>query len=356
MIYSKLTRVENRHNKKMYKFQTDYSSNIDRELSIKKRNGFKVIDLFAGCGGLGLGFEAAGFETVGYEMDKDCCKTYESNLNGKCYQVVLDKNTNFEHADVVIGGPPCQPFSVGGEQKGILDSRDGFPAFINAINKINPSVWMFENVRGVLYKNKWYFDQILMHLSNMGYHIEVNLIKVSDYGVAQNRERLIVVGHKNYFEFPKKKHQKVTAYEALGDYFFYEPDYGKYLTKSMDDYVKKYEIASKCINPRDLHMHKPSRTLTCRNLAGATGDMLRIALPSGKRRRLLIREAARLQSFPDWYKFIGNDSSVYKQIGNAVPPLFSYHLAKAVLMSLVADQELVIKNTTTRHPIQMSLL
>lgn len=339
------------------KFQTPYSLNIASTLAIRKSNGFKVIDLFAGCGGLALGFEAVGFETVGYEKDKDCCKTYETNLNNKCFQVSLDENTIFEAADVVIGGPPCQPFSVGGEQKGILDSRDGFPAFINAVLKVQPRIWMFENVRGLLYKNRWYLDKIILFLSSLGYKIEINLVNVSDYKVPQNRERLIVVGYKiKNFKFPKKSSGKVSALEALGKYFEYEPDDGKYLTASMDEYVKRYEVASKCINPRDLHKDKPSRTLTCRNLAGATGDMLRILLPSGKRRRLLAEEASRLQSFPDWYEFIGNETSVYKQIGNAVPPLFSYQLAQSILLALNENNSNKTQSIKKSPTVQLGLV
>ena len=321
------------------KFQTVFSKNISKTLTLKNNNGFKVIDLFAGCGGLALGFEASGFETIGYEEDPDCCKTYEANLRGKCYQTYLDKDTLFESADVVIGGPTCQPFSVGGEQKGILDSRDGFPAFINAIIKVQPRIWMFENVRGLLYKNRWYLDKVVLFLSNLGYKVEINLVNVSDFDVPQNRERLIVIGYKtSSFNFPIKIGRKISAYEALGKYFEYEPENGKYLTASMDAYVKKYEIASKCINPRDLHKDKPSRTLTCRNLGGATGDMLRILLPSGRRRRLLVEEAARLQSFPDSYKFFGTESSVFKQIGNAVPPLFSFQLAQSIYLALTNNE------------------
>lgn len=321
------------------KFQTEFSKSLTKTLSINKSNGLKVIDLFSGCGGLALGFEAVGFETIGYEQDGDCCKTYEANLKGKCHQIYLDSETKFESADVVIGGPPCQPFSVGGEQKGILDSRNGFPAFINAIINVNPQIWIFENVRGLLYKNRWYLDKIISSLSDLGYTIQTNLVNVSDYKVPQNRERLIVVGYKTAnFKFPYKTSKKVSAIDALGEYFEYEPKNGKYLTPSMDAYIKKYEIASKCANPRDLRKDKPSRTLTCRNLAGATGDMMRILLPSGKRRRLLIEEAARLQSFPDWYKFAGNESSIYKQIGNAVPPLFSYQLAQSVYFSLTKGE------------------
>jgi DNA (cytosine-5)-methyltransferase 1 len=98
----------------------------------------------------------------------------------------------------------------------------------------------------------------------------------------------------------------------------------------MDAYVAAYEKASCCVKPRDLYPGKPARTLTCRNLAGATSDMQRVRLPDGRRRRLLHREAARLQSFPDWFEFCGNETQRFNQIGNAVPPLLAYCLALSV--------------------------
>src|SRR5687767_10808812 len=91
-----------------------------------------VLDLFAGCGGLSLGFEAAGYKTIGYEMDSSASDTYNKNLIGDCYAVKLEIDFDYPQADIVIGGPPCQPFSVGGHQKGIEDARDGFPIFIDA--------------------------------------------------------------------------------------------------------------------------------------------------------------------------------------------------------------------------------
>ena len=95
----------------------------------------------------------------------------------------------------------------------------------------------------------------------------------------------------------------------------------------MDRYVANYEKKSKMINPRDLHLNMPARTLTCRNIAGSTSDMHRIKLPDGRRRRITDKEAARLQSFPDWFKFYGNQTSRFNQIGNAVPPLFARAIA-----------------------------
>lgn len=290
-----------------------------------------VLDLFAGCGGLALGFEAAGFETVGFEMNADAVRTYEKNLRGRCNLVKLTPESPFPRAPVVIGGPPCQPFSVGGHQLGIKDSRDGFPVFISAIRQAQPDIWLFENVRGLLYRNRWYLDQVIDELEALGYYIHADLYNALDFGVPQNRERLVVFGVRKQFRPPRGSRHRVTAGEALESLALDAPDDGKYLTSSMDAYVKKYEIASKCINPRDLHLDRPARTLTCRNLAGATGDMQRVRLPDGRRRRLTVREAARLQSFPDWFNFAGPESSQFEQVGNAVAPLFANALARTVL-------------------------
>jgi DNA (cytosine-5)-methyltransferase 1 len=289
-----------------------------------------VLDLFAGCGGLSLGFEAAGYKTVGFEMDDSAVKTYNLNLEGKCENTKLDISYVYPAAQIIIGGPPCQPFSVGGHQKGVDDARNGFPVFIDAIKKVKPKVFLFENVRGFLYSNKWYFEQITEELSQLGYKIDFALLNAVDYGVPQNRERLFVIGHKSVFQFPKKNKNKRTVGEAIGDIMHTAPPESKFLNAAQDAYIAKYEKASDCINPRDLNSEKPARTLTCRNLAGATGDMQRVKIPDGRRRRLLIREAARLQSFPDWFEFSGNETAKYNQIGNAVPPLLAYQIAMSV--------------------------
>lgn len=289
-----------------------------------------VLDLFAGCGGLALGFEAQGFNTLGFEMDADACRTYEANLHGKCIQVMLSPEYVFPNAKVVIGGPPCQPFSVGGLQRGIKDARDGFPIFISAVRQAQPEIWMFENVRGLMYRNRWYLDEIVEELEGLGYQVAFELLNAVDYSVPQNRERVICVGYKRPYAFPRKQTQRVSVGQALETLAFQAPTDGKYLTPSMDAYVAKYEVASKCINPRDLRLDRPARTLTCRNLAGATGDMQRLLLKDGRRRRLTVREGARLQSFPDWYEFHGSEASQYQQVGNAVAPLFAYALAGSV--------------------------
>jgi DNA (cytosine-5)-methyltransferase 1 len=309
-----------------------------------------VLDLFAGCGGLALGFEAAGFHTVGFEMLPDACETYRANLKTDCHQVTLRPGAELpDGADVIVGGPPCQPFSVNGHQNGHRDDRDGFPAFLDAVARLKPTLVVFENVRGMLYQNLPYFQNIVKRLRDLGYAVEWKLLNAVDYGVPQNRERLFVVGHRGVWEFPEPlpRSRRVSAGEALGALALQIPPGARFLTASMDDYVLRYEIKSKCIRPRDLHLDQPSRTVTCRNLHGATGDMLRIRLPDGRRRRLAVREGARLQSFPDWFTFAGNEGSQFNQIGNAVPPLLAKAVARAAMASL---------RGTARKGLRQSLL
>jgi len=318
--------------------KVDYVRLLEDELRLpEKKTGPLVLDLFAGCGGLGLGFEAAGCMTVGFEMDGDCCSTYRLNLESPCHQVRLAPGQELiDGVDVIIGGPPCQPFSVNGDQQGRRDDRDGFPAYLWALEHYRPRIAVFENVRGMLYKNRIYFDGIVEAMEGFGYKVEWHLLNAASYGVPQNRERLFVVAHRGTFDFPEPTHvdRPVTAGEALGELATAIPEGAKFLTASMDEYVAKYEKASKCVRPRDLHLDQPSRTVTCRNLNGATGDMLRVRLPDNRRRRLTVREGARLQSFPDWFTFCGNEGSQFNQVGNAVPPLLAKAIAQSVLMCL----------------------
>ena len=352
--------IINRDEKSIFKSRIicmNYVEKINTLLKPAQAGSPLVLDLFAGCGGLALGFEAQGFETLGFEMDEDCCATYKKNLSGDCIQAKLDSNYQFPKAQVVIGGPPCQPFSVGGNQKGIRDARDGFPSFISAIEQAKPDVWMFENVRGLMYKNKDYLDSIITELEAMSYIVEYRLLRAVQYGVPQNRERMIVVGHRGSFEFPAAQTHKVTAGDALRDIAHIVDSDSKFLTPSMDTYVAKYEKASNCITPRDLHLDRPARTVTCRNLGGATGDMQRVVLPDGRRRRLTVREGARLQSFPDWFEFEGKESSRYKQVGNAVPPLMAYEIAASIRNYLNSPTRLDQETIKSRsNPIQLDLL
>ena len=197
----------------------DYAETIDNLLRPNIVRKERVLDLFAGCGGLALGFEAAGFETIGFEMNPDSCSTYVNNLKGSCAEEFLTPETIFPIADIVIGGPPCQPFSVGGHQLGLEDARDGFPVFLSAVEQLQPSIWLFENVRGLLYKNRWYLDQIVQKLERLGYVVEVRLLNAVDYLVPQNRERVIVVGIRGVMFTPLRAMRRSPWGERWVDFY-----------------------------------------------------------------------------------------------------------------------------------------
>ena len=321
---------------------TEYSKYINDILKPKIREEAVVLDLFAGCGGLSLGFEAAGFKTIGFEMVNEAVATNNKNLRGDCYNQFLEVGYEYpmaDNIDIVIGGPPCQPFSRFGNQMGIEDARDGFPVFIDAVRRLQPKVFLFENVANILGRHKWYLDLIVKELQNLGYYVDYKILNAVDYGVPQNRERLICVGHRSTFCFPTKELRKATVAEAIGDTMLSPEPESKILTPRQDEYIAVYEKKSHCVNPRDLYPNKPARTITCRNLAGATSDMQRVRLADGRRRRLTDREAARLQSFPDWFEFEGTETKRFNQIGNAVPPLLAYKIALQVKKAYYAKQQ-----------------
>lgn len=307
---------------------SEYNIYINDTIKPRISEDAVVLDLFAGCGGLSLGFEAAGYKTIGYECVPSAVETYNRNLKGECHLEKLSVGFDYPDADIIIGGPPCQPFSRIGKQQGINDSRDGFPIFIDAVKRLQPKVFLFENVSNLLGRHKWYYDLILDELRKLGYLIEYKVVNAVNYGVPQNRERVITVGHRTRFTFPPFSMKRTTVGEAIGDTMTIELPGSHFLTPAQDKYIAIYEKKSYCINPRDLYADRPARTLTCRNLAGATSDMQRVKLADGRRRRISQREAARLQSFPDWFEFCGNETQQFTQIGNAVPPLLAYKLAQ----------------------------
>ena len=154
---------------------------------------------------------------------------------------------------------------------------------------------------------------------------------MSNFEVPQNRERLFIIGYNGSFEYPVTSEKVFTVRDALGNLATEAPSDGLYLSASEDEYILRYEEKCQLKNPRDLHLDKPSRTLTCRNLAGSTADMIRLKMEDGRRRKIRVKEASRIQGFPDWFIFNENDSTAFNEIGQSVPPIFAKKLAESVL-------------------------
>jgi len=135
-------------------------------------------------------------------------------------------------------------------------------------------------------------------LKRFGYQVDARLLNARDYGAPQNRERVVVVAHRGDWEWPEPAvAEPVAAGIAIGDTAHTAPDDAKFLTDSMDRYIADYERRSHCVTPRDLHLDRPARTLTCRNFGGATSDMQRVRLPDGRRRMLTVRGGRKTPRF-----------------------------------------------------------
>jgi len=203
-------RFEDHHGWLSWLHETLPKPNLDPDAPV-------VIDLFAGCGGLALGFEAQGFRTVGYEMKPVAVRTYNANLDGRCEETFLKIGMPEGKADILIGGPPCQPFSQIGYQRGSEDPRDGFPVFLDAVRRIEPRIAIIENVRGLLFRNKDYLRNAATEFERLGYVVHVNIAKAREYGVPQNRERVVVVASKVGWSWPAPAvFSPVTVRTALG--------------------------------------------------------------------------------------------------------------------------------------------
>lgn len=312
-----------------------------------------IVSLFSGAGGLDLGFEKAGFKTVyANEYDKSIWDTFEYNFkNTKLDKRDIRKINSNEIPDCigVIGGPPCQSWSEAGSLRGINDSRGKlFFDYIRIIKDKKPLFFVAENVSGILHsRNAEAFNNIIQGFKEIGYNVKYQLLNAKDYNVPQDRQRVFIVGllDKDNFEFPEPKKKKITLDEAISDL---QKNAKPFINGKKDEFNHEYYTAgySTIFMSRNRVRAWDEQSFTIQ--AGGRHAPLHPQAPKmefiekNKRefkkgsedlyRRLTVRECARVQTFPDDFKFIYNNVlDGYKMVGNAVPVNLAYEIAKQIL-------------------------
>lgn len=311
-----------------------------------------IISLFSGAGGLDLGLIQAGNDVVwANDIDSDAVSTYKKNINNHIIQEDI-KNvdiTEIPNAEVVVGGFPCQGFSMANMKRHIDDERNVlYKFFYNVISQKQPKFFIAENVKGILSLGKGSVVKLIKEdFENAGYIVEIHKVNMADYGVPQHRERVLFIGQRKdistqmQFQFPKPTNSKdgkdglpiwVSIKEAIDDL----PPIGE-LDKDPNNYGSSYRFI-----PRNFTAHrvtdptKPSPTILARG--NGKGGVCAIPHYNGER-RLSIRESATVQTFPRDFVFCGRMGSCYRQIGNAVP----VHFAKILGQELIRLERLTSK-------------
>jgi DNA (cytosine-5)-methyltransferase 1 len=300
--------------------------------------GLRVCSLFAGAGGLDLGFTKAGHKIVwANDIDPDSVKTYRANIGN---HISLGDIADFDPRtvpsfDVLVGGFPCQGFSRANVHRVDDDHRNKlYVQIIRFLKTLKPRFFLLENVRGLLSLDGGAaFARIKTELESVGYHVQHKVLNAADFGVPQNRIRVFIVGvrkkdaKKYRYLYPEQTHSKdgnigknwVSIGSALDG--MPEPD----ATHKLKNHVcSKYKITNRDFTGhRATDPNKPSPTILARGNGG--GGVCAIQHPKNHR-RLSVRESAIIQTFPKDFEFVGSLNSMYRQIGNAVP----VQLAKAV--------------------------
>jgi len=316
----------------------------------------KVISLFSGCGGVDLGFIKAGAEIIwANDIDPDAVKTYKQNIgeNIVCKDIYdVDVDEIPDNADLIAGGFPCLGFTVAkGKSRNINDSVNFlYKEYIRILKAKMTKYFLIENVPGMKSGKEFnnFFENMIKEFEEVGYRVKHQTLIASDYGVPQNRKRIIIIGTRDDIEiepnFPSPTHSKdnnlilkpyVTLKDAISD-----------LPENYDESIPNH-IGSKhkvkingYVGNRQLDWNKPSPTITGRG--SRSGGAVIHPHPNNKR-RLSVRECARLQSFPDDFNFSGSNGAAFAHIGNAVPPILSFYLAKEFI-KVVDNKEINFNN------------
>lgn len=343
-----------------------------------------VLDLFCGCGGLALGFKQAGFEIIGgIDHDSKAIATFNKNLDNGWVDDLSDASwidnfkakTGQDKLDVLIGGPPCQGFSLTGTRKFDDERNKLYNAVFLGAQALKPKVVVIENVRGMatLYGGQAK-AQVIDKFKSLGYNVTMRILDSAHYGVPQHRLRLFFVASipEISFEWPEATHDEnsyVSCEEALSDLPSMDNDIDSdtadYMTEPMSNYQKNMRKASRTITNHKPTIHKQFVVDTIRqvpeggnykDLPPGVGESRKFneawtryhskkpskTIDTGHRNHFhykydrvpTIRENARLQSFPDKFEFLGSKTEQNRQVGNAVPVLLAEALARQIKSAL----------------------
>lgn len=309
---------------------------------LSKAKSFSVVSLFSGCGGMDLGFRG-GFSFLGSEYARNpfdikwandintaACRTYAKHLGnhvrqGDIWQLM---DSIPEYADVVIGGFPCQDISVNGKGAGVDGSRSGlYRAMVQVVETVRPKIFVAENVKGLLMRhNQDSLRRVLNDFSSIGYNVSYQLYMAADFGVPQTRERVFIVGTRqdvpefHHLQPILSKDEWISAKDAISDLATME---------SNEETNHIWSVARKSAEQGNRKLSVDRAGYTIR--AECHGNIqFHYDLP----RRISMREAARFQSFPDWFVFASKLRETERQVGNAVPPVLAWHIAQEVARTL----------------------
>lgn len=321
---------------------------------------FRTLDLFAGIGGIRMGFEKAGFETVyANDFDHYCKPTYDLNFKDvplHIADIAKVESATVPDFDILLGGFPCQPFSIAGYRRGFLDEGRGdlFFEIVRILRDKNPQAVFLENVKNLHTHDKGKTFKIISDaLADLGYHVKVKVLNSMEYGnVPQNRERVYIVGfkskaHFDAFDFPKPKKLNKTIVGLLdtnvdGKYYYNNSHLYETLKKDITKEGSVYQWRRKYV--------RENKSGVCPTLTanmGTGGHNVPLIKDHKGIRKLTPRECARLQGFPEKYKLPDlADSRLYKQFGNSVTVTVIESVAKQIKKALES------KNNVSRTPVR----
>lgn len=332
----------------------------------------KVASLFCGCGGMDLGV-LGGFTFLGKEypkhpfeivyavdFDKYCTKIYNENFEHKCLvkdvrDIVINELPEF---DMLIGGFPCQSFSISAQNPPRLGYKDErgmlFFEMVKILKKRQPRFFIAENVKGILSANDGKaFPMIIKEFRDAGYHVMHKLLNATDYGVPQKRERVIIMGFlkeedSRMFRYPSKI--KREDRKVLGDVVLQEENNNDSLFFSEKAVAGMMAVRNKMNKGRAQNLEEPCNTVSAHLAKVSLNSTDPVLMINGRFRRFSTREAARIQSFPDTFRLESvSQGRQYKAIGNAVPPVMMWHITKA-LQKVFVVRQLDFLSTLEQYP------